>query len=422
MTTSLKQIFSLSENQLDEKLKFFKDKEKNYNYLEKLNAVIIYSFNHSLLNETESSIVKTKKYNFIINKNLNYDEFMSYFPNLEKTNLEIKILEIKNLEIKDLEIKNLEIKDLEIKDLEIKDLENKNLEIKDLEKTNLEKTNLEKTNLENKNLEIKNLEIKDLNNLIKDKLLGKGQYSKVYLFIDKKTNNNYAIKIIQKNIIDNDKIILQVLKNEVKIHRTLNHPNIVKFISKFEDENNIYIVTEYCEKGDLNFIIKNTFLNENTIKKYMIQLIDGLEYLHSKNILHRDLKPLNLFIDGQDNLKIGDFGFSRYIYNKLDLAGTPNYISPEVLNREEQSFKTDIWSLGVILYFLIFKKGPFYASSIKQIYSNILNLNYSFPEDILNNSFSQDFLNSAKNLITQILQLNPKDRLTLKQIKEHSLF
>ena len=152
--------------------------------------------------------------------------------------------------------------------------------------------------------------------------------------------------------------------NEIRLHKTFHHPNIVEFYHYFEDKHNVYIFLELCDNQSLNQLIRirHNFTTPQ-IQTFLYGLIQGLIYLHSKNVIHRDMKLGNIFIDENLNVKIGDFGLATKLEFerefKRTVCGTPNYIAPQVLEGKGYHFEVDIWSVGVILYTLYTGFPPF---------------------------------------------------------------
>ena len=166
-----------------------------------------------------------------------------------------------------------------------------------------------------------------LNNYAILTFLGEGSFGSVKLARDKLTNEKVAIKILEKKkFVDKEEEYL--VKREIDILKKLNHLNVIKTKNIFEDSENIYIIMEYCEKGELyNHIIEEICLNEKEASYYFYQLINGLEYLHKNGIVHRDLKSENLLINKNNILKIIDFGLSNYYDNRKLLSsrcGSPS--------------------------------------------------------------------------------------------------
>lgn len=251
----------------------------------------------------------------------------------------------------------------------------------------------------------------------KGKFLGKGGFAKCYEFTSMENNKVMAAKIIPKATLKKSRH-RQKLLSEIKIHRGLNHPNIVKFEHVFEDNENVYILLEMCTNQTLNDLCKRRKrLTEFEAQYYIFQIVGSLKYLQKNRVIHRDLKLGNLFLNDKLEIKLGDFGLAA----KLDfdnekrhtICGTPNYLAPEVLSSKSgHGYEVDVWSLGVVLYALVVGKPPFETPEVKMTYEKIKKVIYSFPEQI---SLSEN----VKNLITKIFVADPSKRPTLDQILEH---
>lgn len=251
----------------------------------------------------------------------------------------------------------------------------------------------------------------------KGKFLGKGGFAKCYEFTNLETNKVMAAKIIPKATLKKSRH-RQKLLSEIKIHRGLNHPNIVKFEHVFEDNENVYILLEMCTNQTLNDLCKRRKrLTEFEAQYYMYQIVGSLKYLQKNRVIHRDLKLGNLFLNDKLEIKLGDFGLAA----KLDfdnekrhtVCGTPNYLAPEVLsNKAGHGYEVDVWSLGVVLYAMVVGKPPFETPEVKMTYEKIKKVIYQFPEQI-------PLSENVKNLITKIFNVEPSKRPTLDQILEH---
>ncbi|TBU01716.1 protein kinase [Hamiltosporidium magnivora] len=255
------------------------------------------------------------------------------------------------------------------------------------------------------------------------KLLGRGAFAQCYLAIT--DTKKVAIKIVKLSDLKTEKI-KEKLESEVLIHKSLNHPYIVTLHTSFRTTEYVFMVMELCENKTLDDLLKKCqCLSEKYVKKYTLQLICALKYLHeNKCVVHRDLKLSNLFLDTNYNLKIGDFGLSAVIrlgQKKRTVCGTPNYIAPEVLfdKANGHSYEADVWSLGVIMYTLLIGTPPFQKENVKEIYKMIQQNSYIFPScSKLNTAISQH----SKTLISSILTTNPLLRPSFSQILIHPFF
>ena len=255
---------------------------------------------------------------------------------------------------------------------------------------------------------------------IKGRLLGKGGFAKCYEFINQENDHSSAAKVIPKKSLVKSRA-KQKLISEIKIHKSLHHPNIVAFEHYFEDSENVYLLIEICLNQTLNELLKRRKkLTELEVQCYSVQIIKSLKYLHSHRVIHRDLKLGNLFISEKMEIKVGDFGLATKLEfdgeRKRTVCGTPNYIAPEILEgKTGHSYEVDIWSLGVIMYTLIIGKPPFETNNVKETYKRIKTGNYSFPENAV-------ISEPAKDLIQSILVLDPRKRPTLDEIMKHDFF
>ena len=254
----------------------------------------------------------------------------------------------------------------------------------------------------------------------KGRLLGKGGFARCFEFKNTETNQITAAKVMSKTTLIKSRS-KQKLISEIKIHKALHHPNIVKFEHYFEDKDNVYLLLEICHNQSLNELLKRRkTLTELEVQCYVVQIIRALKYLHSHRIIHRDLKLGNLFISDKMELKVGDFGLATKLEyefeRKRTVCGTPNYIAPEVLDgKNGYSYEVDIWSLGVIIYTLILGKPPFETNNVKETYKRIKMNNYCIPNSML-------ISEHAKTLIQDILVLDPSKRPTLDDILASDFF
>ena len=149
--------------------------------------------------------------------------------------------------------------------------------------------------------------------------------------------------------------------------KMVDHENIVKLYDIYQTANNMYIITEYCEDGDLyHYLEKKHKLPESEAKKYLKQIMKGAKYLHSNGIIHRDLKPANILMKG-DICKISDFGFAKSLQDSnsvmKSIVGTPLYMSPQILKKTKYTTKSDLWSIGLIYYEMLHGRTPWPASN-----------------------------------------------------------
>ena len=248
------------------------------------------------------------------------------------------------------------------------------------------------------------------------KTIGKGAFAQVRLGIHKATKQTRAIKILQKKKINMDELL-----TEISIVSKLSHPSIMQVFEIFEDNANVYIVSEYCKGGELFDIIsdKGSF-SEKEACIIMQQLLSGICYSHQNGIVHRDLKPENILMENNKShdlsIKIVDWGCATQINKKERLHetdGTSYYIAPEVLQGEYDE-KCDIWSCGVILYILLCGYAPFYGEKDEDIFQQVLKGEYDFPKEEWDNVSDE-----AKNLVKKMIEKDPSKRISaLEALKD----
>ena len=251
------------------------------------------------------------------------------------------------------------------------------------------------------------------------KTIGSGNFGKVKLAIHIPTGEKVAIKIVEKSKMkENDDIIR--LERELEMLSKLEFPNVIMVSEIFENKNGYYIVMDYCEGGELfNYIVKNKYLSEDESAFFYYQLINGLEYIHSLGIVHRDLKPENLLLTKDHLLKIIDFGLSNYYKPGQDKflytpCGSPCYASPEMINGNfYDGTKIDIWSSGIILYVMLCGYLPFEDKSNLKMYKKIVECKVDYPERL--SEISVD-------LLKKIIVPDPKERISIKEIKKHPFY
>lgn len=254
----------------------------------------------------------------------------------------------------------------------------------------------------------------------KGRLLGKGGFARCYEFTSLDTRKVTAAKVVPKANLQKARQ-KQKLMNEIRIHRSVKHPNIVAFEHFFEDSENVYMLLELCKNQTMSELVRRRKrLVEVEVQCYALQVVAALQYLHSNKVIHRDIKLGNLFLSERMMVKLGDFGLSTKVEfdgeRKKTICGTPNYIAPEVLEgKQGHSYEADIWSFGVLLYALLIGKPPFETADVKTTYRKIKMNAYCFPENI---SISEQ----AKGLISKVLVLDPSKRPTFQDILEHEFF
>ncbi|XP_043470480.1 serine/threonine-protein kinase polo [Leptopilina heterotoma] len=252
---------------------------------------------------------------------------------------------------------------------------------------------------------------------IKGRFFGKGGFAKCYEIRESKSHNVYAGKIVPKSLMTKNNQ-REKMTQEIAIHQSLNHKNVVGFHGFFDDSHNIYIILELCRKRSMMELHKRRkALTEYETRFYMKQILEGVHYLHQNRIIHRDLKLGNLFLNDELQVKIGDFGLATKLEHegerKKTLCGTPNYIAPEILTKVGHSFEVDIWSIGCIMYTLLVGKPPFETSSLKETYARIKQVQYKTPSSVTK---------PAMNMISSMLQGNPSKRPCVGKLLKDEFF
>ncbi|NXM51364.1 NEK3 kinase, partial [Gymnorhina tibicen] len=238
------------------------------------------------------------------------------------------------------------------------------------------------------------------------KVLGEGSFGRALLVRHRISNQNYVMKEIRLPMSSSG---IENSRKEAVLLAKMKHPNIVAFKESFEADGHLYIVMEYCDNGDLMQKIKHQGGNlfpEDTILHWFVQMCLAVKHIHDKRVLHRDIKSKNVFLTQSGKVKLGDFGSARLLAHPMSYActyvGTPYYVPPEIWESLPYNNKSDIWSLGCILYELCTLKHPFQASSWKHLILKICKGSY----DPLPSHYSYEL----HYLIKQMFKRNPQNR------------
>ena len=268
--------------------------------------------------------------------------------------------------------------------------------------------------------------------------LGKGSTGRVRLAKHTTTGQLAAIKIVPKNIIEFDgsnpasnnaqrkkkkkqKVdengLPYGIEREIIIMKLISHPNIMALYDVWENKNELYLVLEYVEGGELfDFLISNGRLGEQDAVQYFRMIINGVAYCHKFNICHRDLKPENILLDKNGRIKIADFGMAALETQQKLLetsCGSPHYASPEIVaGKTYHGSPSDVWSCGVILFALLTGHLPFDDPNIRQLLLKVQTGKFHMPSNLSN---------EAKDLIWSMLRVNPNERINIEKISQHPL-
>lgn len=269
------------------------------------------------------------------------------------------------------------------------------------------------------------------------KILSEGNISCIYKSLDLNDGKIIAVKRFNfSNLCDK---AFESYNNEIMMLKNISNPNIVKYLGSEIDNRQLYIYLEYMTGGSLrNLINKVGPLNNTIIKKYLIQIINAIDYIHSKRIIHKDIKASNILIDNNGIIKLSDFGISSYLsnsnsnsnyINSIDfqsqseheilscLKGTIPWMAPEVINTNKYSKKSDIWSLGCVILEMVTGDIPWYEkdSNYIQIMLKISNQNEKIQ-------IPNHIDNDLKTIIKDCLERNPIDRPKISALRRYSFF
>ncbi|KAF6084584.1 NIMA related kinase 5 [Phyllostomus discolor] len=246
------------------------------------------------------------------------------------------------------------------------------------------------------------------------KVVGEGAFGKAYLARGRSDSKPCVIKEI--NCAQMPAQGKEASRKEVVLLAKMKHPNIVAFFSSFQENDSLFIVMEYCDGGDLMKRIsrqRGVLFSEDQILSWFVQISLGLKHIHDRKVLHRDIKTQNIFLSKNGTVaKLGDFGIARVLNNSMELAqtcvGTPYYLSPEICQNKPYNNKTDIWSLGCVLYELCTLKHPFAAHNLHQLVLRICRAHVA--------PVSPRFSRDLQSLLSQLFKVSPRDRPSINSI------
>lgn len=254
--------------------------------------------------------------------------------------------------------------------------------------------------------------------------LGSGAFGQVRRCTHIDTGNEFAIKIMKKEMVKKRKIYLKLLENELSILGSKSHPKIIRIVDLMEDNTNYYVVSEVVEGGELfkRLCVLESFTEQQAVN-IIQQVMLGLNYLHLQNITHRDLKPENILLVSKNinnfDVKISDLGFAQE-FNKDGgesmtlVLGSPLYMAPELVSNKPYTEKVDVWSLGVITYQLLSGKTPFESRNLKKIDYNIKYKQVKFEDS--KDEFWSDISQHAKDFILACLERDPAKRPSVQEL------
>ena len=263
--------------------------------------------------------------------------------------------------------------------------------------------------------------------------IGEGSFSKVFLVQDQETKEYYAMKRIHLKSLSKTVSGLDQLQFEIEIMKKMKHSNIVSLheVIYVSSESNVYIVIEYANCGNLSEILESDIVfSPEQIQNIFSQIVTGVSYLHQHSFVHQDLKPANILMKSDGKVLITDFGIGHSFQYAAMVVGTPAYQAPEVITdsiisskynnsnndaiSDNDPAKEDVWSLGVTLYELAFKKLPFIGQNVFEIVNSISTAGIPEPP-----SYCDPIL---WDLITKMLVVDPMKRITIPQIMKHPYF
>ncbi|XP_039933548.1 death-associated protein kinase 2 isoform X3 [Hirundo rustica] len=254
--------------------------------------------------------------------------------------------------------------------------------------------------------------------------LGSGQFAIVKKCREKSTGMEYAAKFIKKRQSRASRrgVSREEIEREVTILQQILHANIVELHDIYENKTDVVLILELVSGGELfDFLAQKESLSEEEATRFIKQILDGVNYLHSKKIAHFDLKPENIMLLDKNipipHIKLIDFGLAHKIEDGVDfknIFGTPEFVAPEIVNYEPLGLAADMWSIGVITYILLSGASPFLGETKQETLANITAVNYDFDEEFFSNTSDL-----AKDFIRKLLVKDTRKRLTIQEALSH---
>lgn len=257
---------------------------------------------------------------------------------------------------------------------------------------------------------------KQVDNYIMEREIGAGQFGKVYKGYNKVNSKDIAVKVVNRSLLTGK--FLELLENEIKVLRACDNINIIKLYDIKKTANNFYLILEYCNEGDLgDYLKKKKYLTEDEAVEFFAQILNAFKTLTKNNIMHRDFKLANI-LKHDGIIKIADFGFSKLLGKDgmaATMLGSPLNMAPEVLDGGVYNNKADIWSIGTVLYELLFGRPPFVASNLVELTKNVKTKKLEFPRKINNIS------PLCEDVIRKMLTVNPEERIGWDELFKHKI-
>ncbi|XP_009339620.2 phosphoenolpyruvate carboxylase kinase 1-like [Pyrus x bretschneideri] len=247
--------------------------------------------------------------------------------------------------------------------------------------------------------------------------IGRGRFGVVFKAI--RNGDTFAVKSIHKRIADSgDSLDAQCLLTEPKILKLLgSHPNVVNLHDLYEDDDHLHMVLDLCDAPDLYRRVTLRVFSESEAASVMTQLMHAVAHCHSLGVAHRDIKPDNILFDGQERLRLADFGSAENFSEGEKMSGvvgTPYYVAPEVVAGREYGEKVDVWSCGVVLYVMLAGFPPFYGETAAEIFDAVLRANLRFPARVFNSVSA-----ALKDLLRRMLCKDVSRRFSAEQVLRH---
>lgn len=269
----------------------------------------------------------------------------------------------------------------------------------------------------------KKISVQDFKNIAE---LGQGGYGKVHLVEKRTTGERMAMKVIPKSLLQSGKdrrVTVEEILSEKDIMMKNDNPFLVKLIGCFQDEVNLYFLMELLHGGNLFSYLHQMpkhRLSEDVTRFYTVEVVMALEHLHEHmRIIYRDLKPENILLTQDGHIKLADFGLAKRAERMQgEVKGTPDFIAPEVYSNQEYTHMVDYWSLGCLVFEMLYGKPAFGNEGNEKRYTRILSGKFTFPAEVKTSE-------EAKSLIRRLLDVNPATRLGangVQEIKNHPFF